>query len=171
LPEHALAAADVPDEADLAGMVAFLFACHGAGTPRYDDFTHRNGWQKREIAPQAFVSRLPRRLLTHPRGGALAVVGHVERAWSQSFLWRDRGQTDVFESTLGLLCKGWPVGAAMEYFNQRFAELATLLTAELQKLQLGEEMDAAQVSFLWTAHNDARSYVVVGDPAVRLAVV
>jgi hypothetical protein len=169
-PEHYFAARDVGDDADVAGLIAFFFACHGGGTPRYDDFSHRNGWQRREIAPRAFVSRLPRRLLAHPRGGALAVVGHVERAWSQSFLWRGTdSQTEVFESTLGLLRKGWPVGAAMEYFNQRYAELAALLTSELQKMQLGEEVDAARVSALWTAHNDARSYVVVGDPAVRLA--
>jgi hypothetical protein len=171
LPEHYFAAADLPDDADVAGLVAFLFACHGAGTPRYDDFAHRSDWQKREIAPRAFVSRLSRRLLTHPRGSALAVVGHVERAWSQSFLWRGGvSQTDVFESALGLLRKGWPVGAAMEYFNQRYAELAALLTTELQKIQLGEAVDAGRLSVLWTAHNDARSYVVVGDPAVRLAV-
>jgi hypothetical protein len=171
LPEHYFAAADVEDGADVAGMIAFFFACHGGGTPRYDDFAHRIDWTRREIAPRAFVSRLPQRLLAHPRGGALAVVGHVERAWSQSFLWRtSEGQTDVFESTLGLLRKGWPLGAAMEYFNQRYAELAALLTLELQRAQLGEPVDAARLSVLWTAHNDARSYVVVGDPAVRLAV-
>jgi hypothetical protein len=170
-PEHYFTADDVKADADVAGLIAFFFACHGGGTPRYDDFAHRSEWKKREIAPRAFVSSLPRRLLAHPKGGALAVVGHVERAWSQSFLWRSsEGQTDVFESTLGLLRKGWPIGAAMEYFNQRYAELAALLTMEIQKAQLGETVDAARVSSLWTAHNDARSYVVVGDPAVRLAV-
>jgi hypothetical protein len=170
-PEHYFAADDLGDDADVAGLIAFFFACHGGGTPRYDDFAHRKGWQKNEIAPYAFVSKLSRRLLSHPRGGALAVIGHVERAWSQSFLWRTSdSQTEVFESTLDLLRKGYPIGAAMEYFNQRYAELAALLTGEMQKMQLGEEVDAARLSSLWTAHNDARSYVVVGDPAVRLAV-
>jgi hypothetical protein len=170
-PEHYFAADDLGDNADVAGLIAFFFACHGGGTPRYDDFAHRNEWKKREIAPHAFVSKLSRSLLSHPRGGALAVVGHVERAWSQSFLWRTSdSQTEVFESTLDLLRKGYPIGAAMEYFNQRYAELAALLTGEMQKMQLGETVDAARLSSLWTAHNDARSYVVVGDPAVRLAV-
>jgi hypothetical protein len=170
-PEHYFAAADLPDDADVAGLVAFCFACHGGGTPRLDDFSHRNGWQPREIAPRAFVSRLPQRLLAHPKGGALAVIGHVERAWSHSFLWRTSdSQTEVFESTLGLLRDGYPVGAAMEYLNQRYAELSSLLTRMLQRIQTGETIDPQRVSALWTAQNDARSYVVVGDPAVRLAV-
>ncbi|HKH44969.1 MAG TPA: hypothetical protein VKM72_09940 [Thermoanaerobaculia bacterium] len=163
-PEHSFAAADLERE-DVAGLVAFCFACHGAGTPALDEFSHRNGWEPRRIAPRDFLARLPQRLLER---GALAVIGHLERAWAYSFLWRDESQVDVFESTLKLLLDGWPVGAAMEYFNQRYAELATLLTAALRRAFAGEPVDAREVTRLWTAHNDARGYVVVGDPAVRV---
>jgi hypothetical protein len=165
LPAWSFAAADLADGADVAGLVAFCFACYGAGTPELDDFAHRNDWEPRRIAPSDFMARLPQRLLER---GALAVIGHVERAWSSSFLWHDASQVDVFESTLKLLLEGWPVGAAMEYFNQRYAELATLLTAALRRAFAGEPVDAREVSRLWTAHNDARGYVVVGDPAVRV---
>ena len=168
-PGWSFAAEDLEEGADVAGLIAFCFACHGAGTPRLDDFTHRNGWQPRPIAPRDFVARLPQRLLAHPGGGALAVVGHVERAWAYSFLWRDAAQVDVFESTLRLLMDGWPVGAAMEAFNQRYAELAALLAEALRRTYAGEPVDEREVSRLWTAHNDARGFVVLGDPAVRVA--
>lgn len=169
-PEWSFAAEDLDRmEADVSGLIAFCFACHGAGTPRLDDFAHRNGWQPRPIAPRDFVARLPQRLLGHPKGGALAVVGHIERAWAYSFLWRDASQVDVFESTLRLLMDGWPVGAAMEAFNQRYAELAALLAEALRRAFSGEPVDEREVSRLWTAHNDARGFVVLGDPAVRVA--
>jgi hypothetical protein len=164
-PDWSFAAADLPDCADISGLVAFFFACHGAGTPELDDFAHRHDWEPRRIAPRDFLARLPQRLLQR---GSLAVIGHLERAWSSSFLWNDTSQVDVFESTLKLLLDGWPVGAAMEYMNQRYAELATRLAAALRRAFAGEPVDAREISRLWTAHNDARGYVVVGDPAVRL---
>ena len=36
-----LAADDVSDGARLLGLIAFHFACYGAGTPRLDDFAHQ----------------------------------------------------------------------------------------------------------------------------------
>ena len=166
---------DVMSDAQLHGMISFHFACFGAGTPRNDEFAFlrqgiRNAPEPIQIAPSSFVARLPRKLLAHPKGGALAVIGHIDRAWGASFLWQKNiSQLSTFESTLTRLMENYPVGAAMEFFNERYAELAASLSADLENLKKPYiKVNADEFSALWTAHNDARGYAILGDPAVRL---
>ncbi|HSG39482.1 MAG TPA: hypothetical protein VLE27_07565 [Thermoanaerobaculia bacterium] len=169
-PDFYFAGEDVSESARVAGMVVFHFACHGAGAPALDEFAISGGASPRQIAPEPFVSRLPQRLLSHPGGGALAVVGHVERAWAHSFLSKtSTSQIGAFESALRLLMDGYPVGYAMEFFNLQYAELAADLTLALQRSGYGEKIPK-EIESLWLANNDARNYAVIGDPAVRVAV-
>jgi hypothetical protein len=159
------------DASDLepAGMVAFLFACYGAGTPKNDDFIYDAPGQPAEIASEAFLGRLPERLLGHPKGGALAVVGHVERAWSYSFLWPGLGeQIDVFEGALRSVLGGDPIGLALELFNLKYAALSTEVESAKEDLKYGGKLDAVGLAGIWTAKNDARNFVLIGDPAARL---
>ncbi len=160
---------DLSADADVFGMIAFLFACYGGGIPRSDNFYRQAFGKPKEIAPYAFISPLPLKLLSHPKGGALGVFAHVERAWGASIVW-DGAVADVetFNSTLSALLNGKPAGAATEYFNERYAEVSTTLTEELDNTSPDNE-DVVKLAGMWTSNNDARNYTFVGDPAVRLA--
>jgi hypothetical protein len=164
-PQFYFAAGDV--EPDVRGLVAFFFACYGAGTPKLDDYPRPGLTARPTIAAKPFLARLPQRLLA---GGALAVVGHVERGWPCSFSWRNAGaQLGVFQGMLRLLLKGQRVGWALDQLNLRYAELATTLAGIVRDAQFGLKPDPLDLAFLWTAYSDARAFTALGDPAVRLS--
>lgn len=165
-----LAGADVATLPQVRARIMMSFACFGAGTPQQDYFVHAPGTASPSIADAPFVARLPQRLLGHPNGGMLAFVGHVERAWAYSFMSRKVGpQCEVFLSALRAIMDGWRIGHAMDYFDDRYAAL----TAELHEIldgvrRSGDRPDDRQLTGLWMENNDARSYTLLGDPAVRL---
>lgn len=161
---------DIASDADVFGMIAFIFACYGGGIPKVDNFYRQAFGVQKEIAPYAFLAPLPLKLLSHPKGGALGVFAHIERAWGQSIVW-DQSAADVaaFSSMIEALLNGKPAGAATEYFNERYAEISTMLTEELDNTT-PENQDDIKIAGLWTSNNDARNYAFLGDPAVRLAV-
>jgi hypothetical protein len=171
LSEHMwFSARDIPASGSLAGLIAFHFACYGGGTPLYDNVVQKDG-KPVQLAPRPFVAALPQKELAH--GGALAVVGHVDQAWSYSFVWAGAGpQTAVFSSAFKALMAGKTIGNAMEYFNDRFGALVAgwqSLKAMLEDIAYRTAVDSAELAGLWAASNDARNFVIIGDPAVRLS--
>jgi len=164
-----LAARNLPGGRPIHPRVMFSFACFGAGTPRVSDYPGGGPEAPLELAAESFTAHLPQRLLGEPAGGALAFVGHVDKAWSCSFLWKGLdAQVTPFVSTLLALMDGTRLGPAMESLTSRYAEIASELTLRMDGFRkYGKDIEDADLVGLWTATHDARAYVVLGDPAVR----
>jgi hypothetical protein len=169
--KHYYAGDDVPADAGVHGLIAFHFACFAAGTPHEDAFAHVAGEEPPVLAPEAFVASLPKALLSHPQGGALAVIGHIDRAWGYSFVSGGGSQLLTFQNAIGRVLRGEPVGHAMKDFNERYATLSTSLSNKLEKIGFGGlVVPDDELARLWTERNDAQNYVVLGDPAAAIRV-
>jgi hypothetical protein len=167
--EMTFAASDLPGNSSLQGLIHFFFACYGGGSPQLDNYRMGADGKPVKIANEPFVARLPQAML---RSGALAVLAHIDRAWSHSFVaGRSAPQVQEFRDVMVRILKGERIGQASDQFNLRWA----VLSAELSDAMREKTMFPDQVSDLilanrWVARNDARNYIVLGDPAVRLRV-
>jgi len=176
-PSHYLTAAEIPDDAEIHGMVMLIVACYGAGVPVFDPFLYEEiGPVHRKLGPlpianKPFIAALPQRLLSHPNGGALAVVGHIERLWTMSF--RPFGITSQlipFRNFFGRVMSGEPVGHAMSDFNKRYAVLAAELLTNLDDTQPDPKPSDEELAWKWIERTDAQNFVVLGDPAAHIRV-
>jgi hypothetical protein len=167
-PEHIVAADDIIDMARPFGLVAFLFGSCTAGTPHLEDFPIVS--PPRPLAPHTFIARLPQRLLGHPAGGALAVVGHVDRCWLHNLYGAiGRPYAEIFTSTLQRAMEGFPIGAALKPLFERYAEYAPEMSTRLEQAMFNRDFDWSALEEQLTAFKDARNYLLLGDPAVRVA--
>lgn len=166
--EHWFAAEDLTEQTQVAGLIAVCFACYGAGCPAEDQFIFQPDKSRPIIAPYPFLAQLPQHLL---RRGALAVLGHIDRAWTHSFSGPNvKSQTQVFEDVLGGILGGNRVGDALDQFNLRQGVLSSRLADEIFNMQFGKRIKPLDLAPLWIARNDARNYALLGDPAVRLPI-
>jgi len=154
---------------DLKGLIMFAFACYSAGTPKTGGLIGYSNQVPSQLAEESFIAYLPQRLLAQ---GALSFIGHVDRAWSYSYSWPGVGfLTATFEDTFKAILGGKPVGYALEFFNRRYLDLNNHLTNNTNGLikKYNQEYDVEKdMVRVWTARNDARTYIVFGDPAVHL---
>jgi hypothetical protein len=168
-PEYYFAASDLPAGGKMHGMIHFMFACYGGGWPETDTYS-RFGGVPATLAPRPMLARLPQKLLSHPEGGALAVLAHVDRAWGCSFREGNNPQTQGFSDVIAKIMWGDRLGQATDQFNVRWASLSTKLAETLDKARSGLTVDPTALGNQWVARDDARNYIIIGDPAVQLRV-
>jgi hypothetical protein len=167
--EHYVAGADLGAHARVHGLVAFFFACFGAGTPESDLYAFEKGHQPAPIAPRPFTAALPRRLLAHAQGGAIACIAHVERAWGSSITGATTSpQIIPFQRAIAQILLGKPIGLAVQEFNDLAATLSDALQNLLGKAYQGIPVDDVALTSTWLQRNDAAGFILLGDPAVKL---
>ena len=115
---------------------------------------------------------MPRRLLAHPNGSALAVIGHIDRAWGFSIQAPKvaDAQIGTFRNSLGFILSGAPVGHAMcGQFGARYAALSTALASSTSPTAPASmHLSDRDLVTNWLEWNDAQNYLLLGDPAVRI---
>ena len=162
------------------GLIVLSMACYSLGCPAEDQFMWPGSGEPRQIAPHALVTQLPQALLLR---GALAVFGHVDRAWTSSFRSRlersapatarmASAQVQAFDDLLRRLMDGKRVGFATDQFNAQQGAVAVELSDLLARASRSSDAFALafEIGQAWAVRNDLRNYAVLGDPAVRLAV-
>jgi hypothetical protein len=167
--DHYFAASDLPPGASLLGMIHFLFGCYGGGCPKYDTFSRRRDGSPKQIMADTVVARLPQKILA---AGGLAVLAHIDRAWACSFQNSQAApQVQEFRTVLVKLMQGQRIGLATDELNLRWAVLSAELSMTMASARTAAAcVSTAEVANRWVARNDARNYVILGDPAVRLRV-
>ena len=167
IPDSAcLLATDLP-AADLSGLVMFSFACYSAGAPKVPRFTDHPKAANFKPGKVDFISALPQAVL---RKGALAFIGHIDQSWGYSYVWNRASNIKNFESALSVILQCQRVGIGMEAFSQAYLDLNDQLTSlkGLINSYKGGADNGEDILRTWMARQDAKSYIILGDPAVRL---
>jgi hypothetical protein len=165
--DHYFSGEDLPADAQVHGLIAFVFACFGGGCPDKDSYFFAADGSKAALTPVPLIAGLPQALLAR---GALAAIAHVDRAFSYGF--EDvmgTPQEQLLRTPVELLMKGQRVGLAADPLNLQWSTLAAQLGLALGGNLPGMPQPRSPVvANLFIARDDARNYIVLGDPAVRL---
>ncbi|MBN9686155.1 MULTISPECIES: hypothetical protein [unclassified Corallococcus] len=182
--DELLCAEDVATVPFLPGGIWLCFACFSGGTPEQSAYA---SWfhdlEPREAAlvkalmrphkDSPFIAALPQAALSNPEG-PLAVLGHVDLAWTQSFNDRGRSRFMRFAGFIQALAKRRRVGAAMAGILKAVAETGAALTSSYHQqrkaLMSGQTYagSPAEQADRWMLYHDLSSFVLLGDPAVQL---
>ncbi len=183
-PAVQFTAADIPADHQLAGTIFFLFACFSAGCPATDSYYFNPDGTPIPLAPTPLIASLPQALLA---GGALAVIGHIDRAFPYGFVdGYGTPQVQLIRTPLERLMQGRRAGLAADALTMAWSSMAAqiALAAAPPPLSAGAAAPAtasttssspaaaaptfASSANAHIARDDARNYIVLGDPAVQL---
>jgi len=174
----------------LPGGAWFFLACLSAGTPSRSAY---RPWLERLRAsgeyggrvedvlaalPAAgeppFIAALPRAALANPEG-PLAIIGHLDLAWTYGFQDAYGARRPArFVEVVKQLWTGRRVGVAMKAFlrfaSEAESELLSLAQGDAELEKGGAPPpEVVHRGHLWMARNDMAGYLLLGDPAVRVA--
>jgi hypothetical protein len=159
---------DIPPDAKVHGMIPFLFACYGGGCPAEDNYFFHDDGSSIQVAPEPLIAMLPQALL---RRGALAVIAHIDRAFAYAFENTEgTPQVQVLRDPLDRLMKGQRVAMAVDALNLQWSAYAARLGLLTDRHSTTATPSPAALTNLYIARDDARNYVVLGDPAARLRI-
>jgi hypothetical protein len=165
---------DVPTDAKLQGAVGFLFACFSGGCPTTNSYCFNKDGSAISIAPSPMIAKLPQALLGH---GMLAVIAHVDMAYPYAFQnVSGTPQMQALRTPLELLMRGKRTGLAADSLSILWSSLSSQVGLALgTNTAPSSAVTAAPnpsrvIAQLTIARDDARNYIVLGDPATQLRI-
>jgi hypothetical protein len=177
-PANQFCADDIPADARLQGTVGFLFACYSGGCPAQNNYYFAKDGSPINVAPVSFITRLPQALLSH---GMLAVIAHVDLAFPYAFVdTNGTPQPQAIRTPLELLMKGKRTGLAADSLSVMWSSLSSRLAVAQPAapvVSAGATSGATTatpisraLAQMTIARDDARNYIVLGDPATRVRI-
>jgi hypothetical protein len=187
---------DIPSDAKLLGAVGFLFACFSGACPAENNYYFNPDGTPISLAPAPIMARLPQALLSR---GMLAVIGHIDMAFPYAFQdVNGTPQVQAVRTPLELLMSGKRVGLAADslsvMWSARSSQLAlatasnpsapapagaaasstaassTAPSSAVPSSTAPVQFSAKALAQMTIARDDARNYIVLGDPATQLRV-
>jgi hypothetical protein len=186
---------DVASKPFLPGGLWFSFSCFSAGTPARSMYAP---WLKKQLQDGAggrgpefalssapvdgtsFVAALPQAALANPQG-PLAVIGHVDLAWTYSVHEKidektSHNHASRFTAVLGDLVRHRRAGVGLNVLSGAVAsvdtKLAMLYHEDMASWAAGAEppVEVLHRAHVWMTRHDLAGYILLGDPAVRLPI-
>ena len=177
-PANQFCADDIPADARLQGTVGFLFACYSGGCPAQNNYYFAKDGSPINMAPSSFITRLPQAMLSR---GMLAVIAHVDLAFPYAFVdTNGTPQPQAIRTPLELLMKGKRTGLAADSLSVMWSSLSSRLALAQPPSPAAPAAAASgpttvtpisrAIAQMTIARDDARNYIVLGDPATRLRI-